>query len=102
MPASHSPRRQRNWQNLFASQTKKGPRRYHRDGMETQERSALRRDPVTRNPTIVTALLPEEAASHRHLVPSHAQMHRDGYVRFVTQGPVRMKLPKLRRVKRLR
>jgi hypothetical protein len=85
MPASHSPRRQTNWKNLFAIQTKKGPRRYHRDGFDTQERSALRRDPVTRNPIEV-----------------HTSMRRDYFgeyaVHRVEQLPVRMKLPRLRRL----
>lgn len=85
MPASHSPRRQRNWEPLFAHVTKKGPRRYHREPMETRERSALRRDPDTRNPIKV-----------------HTSTMRDQYgeyeVRRVEQLPVRMKLPRLRRL----
>lgn len=91
MPASHSPRRQTDTDRLFASQTKKGPRRYHREGFtvkaDNRERSALRRDPDTRNPFKV-----------------HEKKLADVQVisRRVEQLPVRMKLPRLRRLKRSR
>lgn len=82
MPVSHSPRLQRNWEPLFAHTTKKGPRRYHREPMETRERSALRRDPETRNPFKV-----------------HVKTLADGTeIRRVEQLPVRMKLPRRRRL----
>lgn len=86
MPNSHSPRRQRNWEQIYAHTTKKGPRRYHREPMETRMRAELRKDHVTRNPFKVHATV----------------FLRIGYEEYpvtrVEQLPVRMKLPRLRRL----
>lgn len=84
MPASHSPRRQRNWEPLYAHVTQKGPRRYHREPMDTRQRAALRRDPDTHNPIEITE-------RPHPLYPGET-------IRKVVQLPVRMKLPRLRRL----
>jgi hypothetical protein len=84
MPNSHSPRRQRNWEPLFAHVTKKGPRRYHRQSAETRARSELRKDADTRNPVDIT--------ERPH------PLYQGETIRKVVQLPVRMKLPRLRRL----
>lgn len=87
MPNSHSPRRQTNPWKIYAHHTKKGPRRYHRQG--TPGKPQLPQDAEDRNPFTV------------HTRTMHDQ-HGAYDVHKVTLDPVRMKMPRLRRAKRIR
>jgi hypothetical protein len=76
---------------------KKGPGRRAKAGTV---RGEMRSSAVERNPFMVVDVTARECVQQRVKPPSHAMEFEDGRIVWVTQGPVRMKLPRLRRCSR--